>query len=66
MAEDIEIKEEATPSKFKVAEGALVMTGSPVKRPMWKPTKRAPPTPTKKTPVKKEATSKITNFFVVK
>jgi hypothetical protein len=67
MAHDIEIKdEEATPSKVKILGDEAVKTGSLIKTPMRKPTKRAPPTPTKKSPAKKEAASKITNFFAVK
>ena len=67
MADDIGIKEEeATPSKVKIGEDETVKIGLSVKSPMRKPTKRAPPTPTKKSPVKKGAGSKITNFFPVK
>jgi hypothetical protein len=67
MAYDIEIKdEEVTQSKVKIIEDETGKAGSSVKTPMRKPTKRAPPTPTKKTPAKKEAASRITNFFAVK
>ena len=67
MAQDVSIKaEQSTPSKVKIVEDDSVKTSSPVKTPVRKPTKRGPQTPTKKTPVKKESTSKITNFFAVK
>jgi len=65
IAKDIGIKEEVTPSKVKIGEDDTVKIGLSVKTPMRKPTKRAPPTPTK-SPVKKEVGSKITNFFPVK
>ena len=56
-------EEEFSPTKIKIIED--VKGQSPVKTPQRKPTKRPPP-PTKKSPVKKEANSKITNFFVAK
>jgi hypothetical protein len=65
MSQEIQMKDEDSPSK-KVKVVEVEMKGqSPVKTAQRKPTKRAP-LPTKKSPVKKEGSSKITNFFVVK
>jgi hypothetical protein len=65
MSQEIQMKEEDSPSK-KVKVVEVEMKGqSPVKTAQRKPTKRAPP-PTKKSPVKKEGSSKITSFFGVK
>jgi len=67
LADDIGIKDEgAIASKARLGEDETVKPGLPVKTPMRKPTKRGPPTPTKKSRMKKEAGSKITNFFAVK
>ena len=64
MSQEIQMKEDSPSKKVKVVE--VEMKGqSPVKTAQRKPTKRAPP-PTKKSPVKKEGSSKITNFFAVK
>jgi hypothetical protein len=64
LGQEIQMKEDSPSKKVKVV--AVDMKGqSPVKTALRKPTKRAPP-PTKKSPVKKEGSSKITNFFGVK
>ena len=64
MTEDIESKEPESPLKVKAVKNEI-KGQSPVKTAQRKPTKRAPPSP-KKSPVKKEPTVKITNFFGVK
>lgn len=65
-SQDIQIKEEASQAeKVKIVEDEMKAGPSPVKTAQRKPTKRAPPS-TKKSPVKKEGTSKITSFFGVK
>ena len=65
MAQEMDQKEEeSSPKKVKVI-GDEMKGQSPVKTAQRKPTKRAQP-PAKKSPVKKEAGSKITNFFAVK
>ena len=65
MNHEIPIKEDLSlPEKVKVVDNEI-QGQSPVKTARRKPTKRAPP-PTKKSPVKKEGSSKITNFFTLK
>jgi len=65
MSQNIQMKEEEPPSqKAKVVEDEM-KGQSPVKTAQRKPTNRAAP-PTKKSPVKKDGSSKITNFFAVK
>ena len=64
MSQEIQMKEEESSQKVKVIEDEM-KGQSPVKTAQRKPTKRAPP-PTKKSPVKKERSSKITKFFAVK
>lgn len=65
MAQEMDQKEEEpSPKKAKVI-GDEMKPQSPVKTAQQKPTKRAQPL-VKKSPVKKEPGSKITNFFAAK
>ena len=57
-------REESLVLKKKAVSDEMAVQ-SPVKTAQRKPTKRAPP-PTKKSPVKREGASKITNFFTIK
>lgn len=66
MGQNIQIKEEASQAeKVKIVEDEMKAGPSPVRTAQRKPTKRAPPSK-KKSPVKREGTSKITSFFGVK